>query len=265
MLKIGYFAKLGQVSVKTLRWYDELGLLKPTQVDGESGYRYYSIEQLPRLNRILALKGLGLSLEQIAVLLGHDLPAEQLRGMLRLKQAELRQRIAEEQSRLVQVEARLRQIEDETMAYNYDVVLKRIEPALVASIREVIATYPDVGRLTAEIYTFLEQLGLDGVDGAVWHDSGPVRHSIEAEGVVFLECAVPPTERVKVYHLPAVEQMACVIHHGAYRDLHRAYVALQTWIEANGHRVSGPLRDIYHHGGTAQDDAGYITEVQFPI
>src|SRR3712207_5989503 len=150
MLKIGHFAKLGQVSVKTLRWYDELGLLKPAQIDRANGYRYYSVEQLPRLHRILALKGLGLSLEQIAMLLEHDLPAGQLRGMLRLKQAELQQRIAEEQHRLLHVEARLRQIEDEAVSYDYDVVVKSVEPALVASIRAVVASYPDVGALTAE-------------------------------------------------------------------------------------------------------------------
>ena len=77
MFKIGHFAKLGQVSVKTLRWYDELGLLKPMRIDSENGYRHYSIEQLPRLNRILALKELGLSLEQIVMLLKEDLPADQ--------------------------------------------------------------------------------------------------------------------------------------------------------------------------------------------
>ncbi len=85
MLKIGDFAKLTRLSVQTLRYYDELGLLKPVDVDRYSGYRYYAYEQLPRLNRILALKDLGLSLEQVAQLLAEDLPAAELRGMLRLK------------------------------------------------------------------------------------------------------------------------------------------------------------------------------------
>lgn len=85
MLKIGEFSRLAFVPVKTLRYYDDIGLLKPVHVDQWTGYRYYSVEQLPRLNRILALKGLGLSLEQIGQLLDDDLPAEQIRGMLRLK------------------------------------------------------------------------------------------------------------------------------------------------------------------------------------
>src|SRR5262245_51776261 len=121
MFRIGHFAKLSQVSVKTLRYYDERGLLTPVQIDRGTGYRYYSIEQLPRLNRILALKGLGLSLDQIAVLLDEVLPAAQLRGMLRLKQVELQEHIREEQARLEQVAARLRLIEQEGSGYGYDV------------------------------------------------------------------------------------------------------------------------------------------------
>ncbi len=93
MFKIGDFSKLSQVSVKALRLYDQMGLLKPSQVDRFTSYRYYSASQLPRLNRILALKNLGFSLEQIAKLLDDQIPPEQIRGMLRLKQAELQQAI----------------------------------------------------------------------------------------------------------------------------------------------------------------------------
>ena len=122
MFKIGDFSKLSQVSVKTLRYYDELGLLKPVEVDRFTGYRYYSADQLPRLNGIRALQDLGLTLEQIADLLDQGLPAAQLRGMLRLKQAELKEQVREEQARLARVETRLKQIEQEgmvpTQAYN---------------------------------------------------------------------------------------------------------------------------------------------------
>ena len=112
MFKIGEFSKFSQVPVKTLRYYDEIDLLKPVEVDQHTGYRYYSAEQLYRLNRILALKDLGLSLAQIGELLDGDLPAEQMRGMLRLKQAEVQGRVKEEQARLARVEWRLRQIEE---------------------------------------------------------------------------------------------------------------------------------------------------------
>src|SRR5579862_8956297 len=93
MFKIGDFSKLSQVSMKTLRFYDQLGLLKPTHVDDFTGYRYYTADQLPRLNRILAFKDLGFTLEQIGPLLEEGIPAAQIRGMLRLKQAEIQQRM----------------------------------------------------------------------------------------------------------------------------------------------------------------------------
>ena len=113
MLKIGDFSQLAQVSVRALRIYDEMGLIKPVHVDKFSGYRYYETEQLPRLNRIIALKDLGFSLEQVSHLLDGELSAEKLRGMLMMKQAEIEQELNESQLRLMRVEARLRQIERE--------------------------------------------------------------------------------------------------------------------------------------------------------
>ena len=113
MLKIGDFANLAQVTVKTLRHYDKLGLLKPVWVDRFTGYRYYSMQQLPRFNRILALKDLGFSLDEICTLLKQDFTAVQLRQMLLDKQYELADRIRLEQRRLEMVADRLQQIEHE--------------------------------------------------------------------------------------------------------------------------------------------------------
>jgi DNA-binding transcriptional MerR regulator len=115
MLKIGDFSKVSLVSVKALRYYDELGLLKPARVDALTGYRYYSASQLPRLNRILVLKDLGLSLQQIAYLLDQELTPDQIRGMLRLKHVELHQQLEEGQARLERIEAWLQAFEQEAM------------------------------------------------------------------------------------------------------------------------------------------------------
>src|SRR5438874_13752435 len=122
MFKIGEFAKIARVTVRALRYYDEMGLLKPHEIDRWTGYRYYSADQLPRLNRILALKDLGLSLDQITGFIKHDLSAAELRGMLRMKQAELQQQMSETQAQLQRVEARLIQIEKENEMSTYDVV-----------------------------------------------------------------------------------------------------------------------------------------------
>src|SRR5262245_4961448 len=107
MLTIGLFAQAGQVTVQTLRHYDRLGLLKPGQVDRFTNYRYYTLDQLPRLYRILALKELGLSLEQIGKILDDDISTEQLRGMLKLRRAELAETIEDASNQLTRVEAHI--------------------------------------------------------------------------------------------------------------------------------------------------------------
>lgn len=112
LLKIGEFAEISDVGAKTLRYYDRIGLFKPVYVDPANNYRYYSPNQLPRITRILTLKDLGLSLEQIARLLEDDLSLSELRGMLRLKRVEIQERLNQEQVRLARVEARLREIEE---------------------------------------------------------------------------------------------------------------------------------------------------------
>src|SRR3954449_11144857 len=132
MIRIGEFSKLAQVPIGTLRYYDQVGLLKPVEVDRYTGYRYYSVSQLPRLNRILALKGLGFSLEQIGVVLAEGLTLEQMRGMLRLRHAQISQQLVDMQNQLVEVEVRLQQIEREEQLSTYDVILKQVEPQLVA-------------------------------------------------------------------------------------------------------------------------------------
>src|SRR5579864_8428056 len=247
MMKIGDFSKLSQVSIKTLRYYDEMGLLKPTEIDRFTSYRYYSVSQLPRLNRILALKDLGFSLEQIAQALDEGVSSEQLRGMLRLKRAELQQQIVGEQARLARVEARLSTIAMEGTMPDYDVVIKQVEPQLVASVRDTLPGYPAVGRLFDEVYGFLARSGVNGLTAlgaAIWHDNEYKTSDIDGEAAVFLKQPVPESGRVRVYELPAAT-MASVVHKGAYNAFSQAYEAIGRWIDANGYRITGPNREVY--------------------
>src|SRR6478672_11830122 len=137
IFKIGEFSKLARVPVPTLRYYDQVGLLQPLDVDRFTGYRFYSVSQLPRLHRILALKGLGFSLEQIAKVLAEGLTPEQMRGMLRLRHAQISQQLVDMQSQLVEVEVRLQQIEREEQISTYDILLKHVEPLLIAFVRAI--------------------------------------------------------------------------------------------------------------------------------
>jgi DNA-binding transcriptional MerR regulator len=161
MFRIGEFTKLSHVTVKTLRYYDRIGLLRPAEVDRFTNYRYYSASQLPRLNRILALKGLGLSLDQIGRLLENDLPPEQIRGMLRLKQIEIRERLDQEQARLALVEQRLEQIEQEEAMPREEVAIKDIPSQTVASVRDTIPSMEHIDQLFGEIFAYLGQQKLN--------------------------------------------------------------------------------------------------------
>ena len=269
MIKIGEFARLGQVSVVTLRHYDELGLLNPASVDPFTGYRYYTVGQLPQLNRILALKDLGFSLEQIMSALADGLTPDQLRGMLKLKRAEVEQRVAEEQERLARIESRLRQIELEDTMPNYDVVLKTVPAMLVASRRVTIPTndqVPDyLGPAYTETYDYIRQHGVPdtGLCLTVWHTPADVYANEDAEAVVSIDRSLPGTDRVRVYELPQV-QVASVVHHGNFEDFTQGHTALLKWIEANGYRITGPYREIYlkHDKRNLKDST---TEIQFPV
>jgi DNA-binding transcriptional MerR regulator len=125
MFSIGEFARLGGVSVRTLRHYDEIGLLRPATVDPDTGYRGYSARQLGQLNRIIALKELGLSLSQARRLLA-GITLEELQGMLMLRRAQLEHELIEHQNQLLGVEARLRTIAREGAMPADDIVAKTI-------------------------------------------------------------------------------------------------------------------------------------------
>ena len=160
MFKIGEFSRLSRVSVRMLRHYDQLGLLTPSQTDSFTGYRYYSAEQLPRLNRIIALRDLGFSLEQISGMLDEDLSTDQLLGMLKLKRGEVEKQMQMEGQRLARLEVRIRQMSESPLHGAYDVIVRDIEPELVATLREVAADDDRIQHMFDRVETYVA--GFDG-------------------------------------------------------------------------------------------------------
>ncbi len=172
MFQIGDFSRICRLPVSMLRYYADIGLLEPHHVDPSTNYRYYSLDQLPRLNRILALKDLGLSLDEIAQILQENLPGEQLRGMLRLKEAEISGELKAAQERLARVAARLEHIEKEGEMPAQEVVLKAIEPLTCLSIRRTVPSGEHVGYLLGESATAAVGNGteLAGAPFVIFHD-----------------------------------------------------------------------------------------------
>lgn len=267
MFKIGDFSKLSQVSSKTLRYYDDIGLLKPAQVDRFSGYRYYTVDQLPRLNRIVALKELGFSLDQIAQLLDENISLDQLQGMLRMKQAEIERHIADEHQRLLRIQARLQQIERESKASAYDVVIRQVEAMTIASIRDRIPDYSQVGYLFQLLFAILgeQQIQATGSPFVLYHDGEYCEDNPDVEACVVVERTGTTHERITFSSLPAI-QAATTIHTGHYTTLSAAYGTLMNWIGLNDYDIIVPNREIFLRGPAPdRSPEMYVTEIQFPI
>lgn len=279
MFRIGDFSQMGQVSIRTLRLYDELGLLNPAQIDKFTGYRYYTIEQLPRLNRILALKDLGLSLDQIGELIKRDLPVDQLRGMLMLKQAEIAQQMQEMQAQMRRVAARLNQIEREGKPPQYEVVIKSVEAQTIASCRRMVPDLNEMQPYRCEMYEALYRwLAANEIvpaepELAIYYNTEYVEHDIDMElGTPIdrqtVNAAVPP-DTITIRELPAVEAMASVIHKGDMWDIGQAMVALYSWIGSHGYASNGPYRELHLFWRELEIETeqfrNIVIEMQIPI
>jgi effector-binding domain-containing protein len=267
MYKIGDFSKISRVSVKTLRYYADIGLLPPAQVDPFTGYRYYALDQLTRLNRILVLKGLGFSLEEIGMLLAAEVSAAQLREMLEARRREMKDRIEGEQARLEGLEARLNMLTGENLMATLDVNLKTVEPMLVLAIRETLPNYGAVGRLYGELMAHLQAQGanLVGPPLLMIHDEEFRESDVDVEAAFPVGAQLTGNQRIECKTLPG-GQFASVIYQGAYEECGPAYQALVDWIQANGYTISGSNREIYLKGPeSGGPPSEYVTEVQFPV
>jgi DNA-binding transcriptional MerR regulator len=280
MFKIGEFSRLSRVSVRMLRHYDQLGLLTPSETDPFTGYRYYSAEQLPRLNRILALRDLGFSLEQIAGMLDEDLSTEQLLGMLKLKRAEVEEQMKTEQQRLARLEVRIRQMSESRIHGGYDVIVRDIEPELVATYREVAADDDRIQQMFDLLETYVAQFEgarADKPPFSVYYDDDYREKDMDVEVAVPLKYAIPENESIRVRQMPRLANVACVVHVGKYSDIYQAYNALLAWIDSNGYRMTGPIREIYLRYGAAgldfelpptyltDEKHEYVTELQLSV
>lgn len=260
-----------------LRHYDKLGLLMPNEVDEWTGYRYYTIDQLSRLHRIIALKELGLSLQQVGELLdGREMPsAENLRGMLQLKQAELQREMEEMQHRLVTVESRLLRIEQEGKPSPYEIVVKSIEPQPIASIRITVPDMRDMGQYCAstyrELYKRIDNARIKpaGSSMILYHAEDYRETDIEVETSVCVSGSLLDGEYdgLRLRELPTYERVAALIYEGPLNEMGRAILSLLDWVGRNNHAPTGPLREI-HVGGLIHrtvEETNTVVELQLPI
>lgn len=273
MFRIGEFAQIAQVSPRQLRHYDQLGLLRPDHTDQQSGYRYYSIRQLPRLNRLLALKDLGLSLEQIGPMLEDQISPSELRGMLAMKRAQVEQSLHAEENRLRHIESRIAQIDREGGIAGYDVVVKSVAATPFLSLRQ---SFDSMAQVVSTICAIAEE-GTRQIRPALRDRLIVVARSDEEAETLDLEIGVsltrPSNQNIRISgigtlaisELPAAE-MATIVRPGTNAASHSSFAAIGTWIEANTCEIAGPCREVFLEPVTGPPSfEKALVEIQFPV
>lgn len=268
MLKIGDFSRLTRVSIRMLRHYDERGLLKPERIDNFTGYRFYSIEQIPRVNRIQALKEMGFCLSEISGLMERDLDSKQLLILLGNRKREILKMINNEKGKLLKVETLIKFIDKEDSYMKYEIAVKNIPAYKVLSLRDIIPTYNTEGKLWEELQDFVKINNIKASTPcyAIYHDVEFKESDVDVEVTMCVNEEVLENDRIKIRELEEVLEMAVIFHQGPFEEMTSAYHALGEWMESNGYEMNGPTRAIYHKGPWCEEDpVNYLTEIQAPV
>ncbi len=267
MYSIGMFSKMNKVTTKTLRHYDELGLLKPAQVDQMTGYRYYTSEQILELYKILSLKQMGLSLGDIK---------ESLRNpgaidlFLRIKEKEVEEEIRQEKNKLKQIQSYLAFMRGEGERM-YTPVIKTLPSCIIASMRQVVGGYEDFFHLLPNVMAKeMERVGCECAVPEycfnIYHDGEYKDKDIDVEMCEAITELKENTEILTFKEIPQVDTAVCVLHKGAYSTLGSAYDFAFNWIKKNGYEIMEHPRESYIDGiWNKESEEDWLTEVQIPV
>ncbi len=274
MFRIGEFSKIAQVSGSQLRYYDEIGLLKPAKIDQWTGYRYYSAAQLSDLNRILALKELGLSLEQIQRMVSDAVSAEELRGMFALKKAQAEQSVRDELARLRLIEARLQQIEGGGSFDEFDIVVKSVEERPYLSLRKMCSSFESARATMFAMHHLLPAtVGKKNLGHftAIMHSEVYENEAIDLEMGFIIAGKAPPSLRLesgqlmKTRMLAAVETMVTAVRVGFPDASHPCRAALASWVESHGYQFAGNGRELFITPPFPGKEDETVLEIQYPV
>lgn len=268
MLKIGEFSKLSRVSIRMLRHYDEIDLLKPVYIAPDSGYRYYSENQLLLAGRITALKDMGFGLSAIGHILAHHDDRDMLEQCLLLKQAELQEEQRQMAYRLRLLETAIERLrKDETM--KHDVTIKTFPERYAATLRMTIPVYEMEGMLWSTLLSETAPLNIVPDEpcycSVVFHDKEFKESDVDVEAQKTVKGRYADTEHVKFRTLPEVT-VASANCKGSYDQMGEIMAAVAQWIVANGYEFEGPTFNIYHVSPhETSDPEQFVTEICFPM
>jgi DNA-binding transcriptional MerR regulator len=274
MFKIGDFSRIARVSCRLLRYYDELGLLKTAIVDRESGYRFYGAAQLPQLNRILVLKELGLTLDQIGRATSSAVSADELRAMLLIRRSDVEQALAAESERLRLIETRISQIET-TGQLSADDVLLRTEPAKrVLTARRIVRSFTEgreaIQNLVASVPRHVSRASLGQII-AIAHSTEFEPDSIDLEFGFAVSDDFSGTglslggTDMKLHELPPVKHMAVCVRIGPPEHAHLVTAKVGQFVEDNGYVLAGPSREVFLQAPQPDRMEAAVIEMQYPV
>ena len=262
LYKIGMFAAMNHITVKTLRFYEEQGLLMPAQINQENGYRYYTLSQMAVIHQITALKQAGFTLEEIARI---NSGADE-EGVLQKKKSELIAKIAELTRQIAVVDGFLSKQKTGLAA---PVLVKTIPETTVAAMKTRLASYDSLFEVMPEMGALMEKAGcecaLPEYCFTNYLEPGYKDTDILVEICEAVTGAKQEIGGLYFKTLPEI-QAACVFHRGSYGTLPESYEAVLRFIEENGYEIAGAIRESYIDGVWNQDDdSGWLTEIQIPV
>ena len=267
-LKIGEFSQMMQVTVKTLRHYEQKGLLLPDEVDEWTGYRYYSIEQMQKLQSIRDLQSLGFSLDEIKELYDDDSHTPSVRQMdEKIKETELQlNQLIARRNRLLEWKNSRKQI---TKMEKFNI--QALPEIIVASHREVIPNYEALGPMCYEkIGPEMQRLGCKcpkpGYCFTVGHNGEYTPTDIDIEYCEQVEEMGTDGAIIKFKKLPAIPKALCMKHIGPYEKFYESFIETFKYMEQNGYKIAGQPRTSYVDGPWNQDDPEkWVSVIQIPI
>lgn len=269
MFRIGVFSKMNRVTIKTLRYYDEVGLLKPTKVDEWTNYRYYDGKKIGELHRIIALKQIGFSIDEIKKALSKNLSEEELVEFLINKRQEIERLAKEEKQKAERISAYLEVIKkDKKMKHN--IILKELPAVIVASMRTTIPDYDEFNNLYPKMGRLMGKHGarcaVPEYCFTIYNDGEYKEKDIDVEVCQAVANKLPDADGVVYKQIEGVPTAACILHKGPYSTIGKSYETLFSWVERNGYEVADDPRESYIDGvWNKEDPADWLTEIQVPV
>lgn len=266
MYRIGLFSKYGKTTIKTLRYYDEIGLLKPAYIDDETGYRYYATSQLFKLHDIVSLRQMGFAIADIIAIMD----GRHVDEIISKRKVEVENQLSHASEQLSRINNYINNRKEDNIM-DYKAVVKDIPECIVFSKRQVMKDYND-------LFTIIPAIG-EAIGKAnpsmkcsepeysfnIYHDGEHKTQDIDFEYCEAVEAKGVETDGIVFKTMPAIA-VASTMHKGSYSELGAAYAFIFKWIEENDYTIAGNPRESYIDGiWNKNDEAEWLTEVQVPI